>query len=100
MKVYWNTYPNNIGHFYFPGCFRCHDGKHKSQDGRTIPKDCNLCHTIIDQIQENIPPGTQVKNFVHPVDIGDDLYKTNCSDCHMAAGQDVSAAAGQEELKH
>jgi hypothetical protein len=84
---------------YFPGCFRCHDGKHKSRDGRIIPKDCNLCHTVISQKQENIPPGTQVKNFVHPVDIGADLYKTNCSDCHMAAGQEVMAA-GQEAMKH
>jgi hypothetical protein len=89
MKVSWNTYPNNIGHFYFPGCFRCHDGKHKSREGRTISKDCNLCHAVIGQIQENITPGTEVKNFVHPVDIGDDLFKTNCSDCHMAGGHDV-----------
>ena len=26
MKVGWGTYPNNIGHEDFPGCFRCHDG--------------------------------------------------------------------------
>jgi hypothetical protein len=26
MKVDWRTHPNNIGHFYTPGCFRCHDG--------------------------------------------------------------------------
>ncbi|HEX3436474.1 MAG TPA: NapC/NirT family cytochrome c, partial [Pseudacidobacterium sp.] len=24
MKVTWGTYPNNIGHTSFPGCFRCH----------------------------------------------------------------------------
>lgn len=89
MKVAWNTYPNNIGHFYFPGCFRCHDGKHKSRDGRIISKDCNLCHSVISQQQENIPPGAQVKDFVHPVDIGDELHKTNCSDCHMAGGHDI-----------
>jgi len=29
------------------------------------------------------------KGFVHPVDIGDELMKTNCSDCHAAGGQDV-----------
>lgn len=98
MKVSWNTYPNHIGHFYYPGCFRCHDGKHKSRDGRTISKDCNLCHTVLNQKQENIPPGTEVKNFVHPVDIGDELFKTNCSDCHMAGGQDVPGG-GQEEMK-
>ena len=94
MNVSWNTYPNNIGHFYFPGCFRCHDGKHKSRDGRIISKDCNLCHTVIGQKQENIPPGTQVKDFVHPVDIGNDLVKTNCSDCHMAGGHDVPGGEG------
>ena len=26
MKVNWKTHPNNIGHLYSPGCFRCHDG--------------------------------------------------------------------------
>ncbi len=90
MHVSWNTYPNHIGHFYTPGCFRCHDGKHKSADGKVISKDCNLCHTVLGQVQENIKPGTRVTQFVHPVDIGDDLYKTNCSDCHSAGGQDVT----------
>ncbi|HWI39982.1 MAG TPA: NapC/NirT family cytochrome c, partial [Verrucomicrobiae bacterium] len=67
MKVKWNTYPNHIGHFYTPGCFRCHDGKHKTAAGKVISKDCNLCHTVISQTQENIPAGKQVKDFVHPV---------------------------------
>ena len=34
MKVTWGTYPNNIGHTDFPGCFRCHDGSHAAKDGR------------------------------------------------------------------
>jgi hypothetical protein len=89
MKVSWNTYPNHIGHFYTPGCFRCHDGKHKSAEGKIISKDCNLCHTVLDQVQENIPAGTKVTSFVHPVDIGDEIMTTNCSDCHMAGGEDV-----------
>jgi hypothetical protein len=100
MKVSWNTYPNHIGHFYFPGCFRCHDGKHKSRDGRTISKDCELCHTVIDQKQENIPPDAVVKNFVHPVDIGDELFKTNCSECHMEGGHDIPGGGSQEALRH
>jgi hypothetical protein len=100
MKVSWNTYPNHIGHFYFPGCFRCHDNKHKSADGRLISKDCNLCHTVLSQKQENIPAGAQVRNFVHPVDIGDELMKTNCSECHMAGGKDTAGeGAGQAEKK-
>ena len=89
MKVSWNTYPNYIGHFYTPGCFRCHDGKHKSAEGKIISKDCNMCHTVLSQKQENIPEGTHPKDFVHPVDIGDELFKTNCSECHAAGGQDV-----------
>ncbi|GFO55531.1 cytochrome c [Geomonas sp. Red276] len=89
MHINWNTYPNYIGHFYTPGCFRCHDGKHKSADGRVISKNCDLCHKVLGQKQENIPAGTQVKSFVHPVDIGDEIMKTNCSECHSAGGQDV-----------
>jgi hypothetical protein len=47
MKVAWGTYPNNIGHEDFPGCFRCHDDKHKSRDGRVISQDCNACHAVL-----------------------------------------------------
>ncbi len=96
MKVKWSTYPNHIGHFYSPGCFRCHDGKHKTAEGRVISKDCNLCHSVLRQVQENVPAGTTPKNFVHPVDIGDDLYKTNCSDCHSAGGHDVPGEGKQQ----
>ena len=84
MKTAWYTHRDNIGHFLTLGCFRCHDGKHKSADGRVISKDCNLCHQVLSQKQENIPAGTRVSSFVHPVDIGDELEKTNCSECHMA----------------
>jgi len=82
MKVNWKTHPNNIGHLYYQGCFRCHDGNHVSKEGRVISKDCNSCHTVIEQ-QES---GTQVaalatQPFKHPVDIGD-LTAVNCSDCH------------------
>jgi hypothetical protein len=82
MKVSWYTYPDNIGHLYFPGCFRCHDGKHKSADGKVISKDCNLCHTVIGQKQENVPAGSIVTKFTHPVDIGTELIKSNCTECH------------------
>jgi hypothetical protein len=83
MKVDWRTYPDNIGHFYFRGCFRCHDGKHRSRDGHTISRDCDLCHVVVGQTQENIPAGMEVRRFVHPVDIGDALYTTDCTECHL-----------------
>ena len=28
MNITWGSYPNNLGHEAFPGCFRCHDGAH------------------------------------------------------------------------
>jgi hypothetical protein len=46
MKVGFGTYPNNIGHVDAPGCFRCHDDSHKSNDGRKIGQDCETCHAI------------------------------------------------------
>ncbi len=46
MRIDFGTYVNNIGHVDGPGCFRCHDGEHKSPDGQVIPQDCDLCHEI------------------------------------------------------
>lgn len=53
MKVAWGTYPNNLGHEDFLGCFRCHDDGHKRGDGRAITQDCNACHTILAQDESN-----------------------------------------------
>ena len=82
MKLDWKTHNNNIGHFYFPGCFRCHDGQHASPDGKVISKDCNTCHTVLSQ-QEGKPTTVSSDGpaFQHPVDLGD-LTAVSCSDCH------------------
>jgi len=83
MKVDWRTHPNNIGHFYSPGCFRCHDGQHVSADGRVIPKACDTCHTVLAEVQSGAAfiSHEQGIPFQHPVDIGD-LTQVTCSDCH------------------
>jgi len=47
LKVSWGTYPNNLGHMDFPGCFRCHDGAHATADGKTITQDCSSCHELL-----------------------------------------------------
>jgi hypothetical protein len=51
MKVSALTYPDNLGHTQYPGCFRCHDGGHYEVvngklTGNTIPSGCATCHTF------------------------------------------------------
>jgi nitrate/TMAO reductase-like tetraheme cytochrome c subunit len=82
MKASWKTYPDNIGHKDWPGCFRCHDGLHKTADGKRSIKanDCNACHTILTQgsgaeLDQLTPKG---QKFKHP---GDEV-EGGCNDCH------------------
>jgi nitrate/TMAO reductase-like tetraheme cytochrome c subunit len=82
MKLNWQTHPNNLGHYYFSGCFRCQDGQHLSADGHIISKDCNQCHTLISE-KEGAATAAEAATptFQHPVDLGD-LTQVNCADCH------------------
>ena len=87
MKVNWRAYPNNIGHTIFPGCYRCHDGKHAAPTGEVISHDCKSCHIILAQgngekLHQLSPDGLE---FEHPVDIGDVWKDTNCAECHTGA---------------
>ena len=82
MKTNWQTHPNNIGHLYFSGCFRCHDGEHVSDTGKVIRNDCNICHTVI---YDSANPAASVKlgSYQHPVDLGG-LSDRKCETCHKA----------------
>jgi nitrate/TMAO reductase-like tetraheme cytochrome c subunit len=53
MKVTWGTYPNNLGHTDFNGCFRCHDDQHAAKDGKTITQDCSACHNLLATDEKN-----------------------------------------------
>lgn len=84
MNADWRSYPNNIGHKDWPGCFRCHDGLHKTDDGKrsVAASDCNTCHTILAQGQgkdlEKLNP--EGLKFAHP---GDELDENpTCNECH------------------
>jgi nitrate/TMAO reductase-like tetraheme cytochrome c subunit len=87
MKVDWRTHPNNIGHFYYNGCFRCHDGEHVSSTGQVVRKDCEICHAVLEQQEGSSSPiAIQGAGFKHPVDIGD-LKGVACTDCHTGTAQ-------------
>jgi nitrate/TMAO reductase-like tetraheme cytochrome c subunit len=86
MKTDWRVHPDNIGHKIWPGCFRCHDGNHKTDDGKqTIPADnCNLCHVIL--AQGNGRQLEQINangfDFYH---IDSTYLDFSCTDCHTGA---------------
>ena len=82
MKTNWSTHPNNIGHFYSSGCFRCHDGDHVSDSGKVIRNDCDICHTVIYD-SENPAASAKIAGFKHPVDLGA-LSDRKCETCHKA----------------
>jgi hypothetical protein len=85
MKVSYDQYPEHIGHLESDGCFRCHNDSFKSENGRVISRDCNLCHTIVGQGKPDMMEYTMIRDtlqFRHPVDIGTAWKEANCSECH------------------
>jgi len=53
MNVWWNTYPNHIGHQTSPGCFRCHARKMRTAERVEIRNDCDVCHIVLANREEN-----------------------------------------------
>jgi hypothetical protein len=87
-KADWRVYPNNIGHKDWPGCFRCHDDKHKTLAGEAVKaSDCTSCHVILTQGKgaELSALNASGLEFKHPGgDLDPDL---TCSDCHNGGVQ-------------
>ncbi len=85
MRASAKNYLNHIGHLESDGCFRCHSDRHTSEKGRTISKDCDICHTIVAQ-----GPTGKVRFggidssmvFLHPVDVKDNWKTYFCTECH------------------
>jgi hypothetical protein len=86
MHVDWSTYPDNIGHRAFPGCFRCHGGKHASADGRPLRSDCNLCHVFVEKLRdsESLVEVAADASFLHPF-AHEEHGKVACWSCHTGA---------------
>lgn len=84
MKARWDTHPNNIGHKFNLGCFRCHDGAHVAEDGAVITNDCTLCHKIIAQKkgEEFAEFDLDGLEFQHPEDIDEEWKYSFCNECH------------------
>ena len=84
MRTDWRAHPDHIGHLNADGCFRCHDGLHRSREGKVITNDCSTCHTILAQgTPEEVASATLgAQPFRHPVDVGVEVTQFKCSQCH------------------
>ncbi len=91
MNVTWESHPDNIGHKNFPGCFRCHDGKHLSSDNQAIRLECNICHSIPQvALPGQLLPAIQTASAAEPEAhrsttwLAEHRYKfdASCEGCH------------------
>jgi len=86
MRVDWRTYPDNIGHLYAPGCFRCHDGRHRNRYGDTIGRDCKTCHDFLSPVRHEAGHSLIRKGeFVHPFELTGIHATLMCHRCHTGA---------------
>lgn len=91
QKSDWNSHPNNVGHKYSPGCFRCHDGKHLNTKQEAIRLECNLCHSIpvvannqnfVAKIEISRGPEPSTHRNPNWIAIHRDSINNTCSNCH------------------
>lgn len=89
MKADWRAHPDHIGHKNTNGCFRCHDGMHMAEDGKTTIKgsDCNACHLITSQGTGADLEKVNLKgfDFFH---VDSDYLEPNCAECHNGGTQE------------
>ncbi len=89
MKVNWTTYPNNIGHRNWPGCFRCHDNHHGTESGKILTSSCSVCHTMPER-GPLLPLGAGTfasKEPWHPWPLEGKHAQILCNRCHRAGYQ-------------
>ena len=98
MNVSWRTYPDNIGHKIFPGCFRCHDGLHKDDKGVAISNACGTCHEFLHAGDNpSVASVVGIGGFKHPVEL-EGLHATlRCDECHTGGPAPVATCAGCHE---
>lgn len=91
QKSDWNSHPNNIGHEFSPGCFRCHDGKHLNADDQAIRLECNICHSIpvvaasadfVAEIEVSRGPEPSTHRNPNWIGIHREVFDHTCQNCH------------------
>ena len=94
QKVDWTTHPNNLGHREYPGCFRCHDGKHMNSKDQAIRLECNLCHSIpVVATSQDFTSKIEISRSPEPsshlnpnwIILHHGTFDATCSDCHTTS---------------
>ncbi len=100
--ITWASFPDHGEHEESAGCFRCHDGKHLSEEGESIRLHCNICHSIPQTVSPGeAPPAVLVAYVDEPPShleanfIADHRFQASdeCASCHgkIAFGDDDSS---------
>ncbi len=87
----WTSHADNVGHQDSPGCFRCHDGKHLTEQGEAIRLECNVCHAIpvvagpgdfVTDIE--ISRGPEPENHLNSnwITLHREVFDQTCQNCH------------------
>ncbi len=100
MKVDWRTYADNIGHRNWPGCFRCHDGRHATKDGKILTRECTACHTMPQrgplEALGALPPVSE--EAWHPFPLKSKHATMMCNRCHSPGVRPTSDCAACHKL--
>lgn len=91
QKMKWDTHPDNSQHLTSPGCFRCHDGKHLSQENESVRLECNLCHSIpVVAGPQDFVANIEVSRGIEPsshkdtnwITMHHEIIDNTCENCH------------------
>ena len=91
QKSDWDSHPNNVGHEFSPGCFRCHDGKHMNDAEESIRLECNICHSIpviartsdfVTDIEISHGPEPETHLNSNWIGLHRDVFDHTCQNCH------------------
>jgi nitrate/TMAO reductase-like tetraheme cytochrome c subunit len=91
QNVNWDSHPNNVGHTDSPGCFRCHGGKHLSDQQEAIRLECNLCHSIpvvagredfVASIEISRGPEPSTHLITSWIGLHNAAFDSTCENCH------------------
>ena len=53
MEIWWDTYPNHIGHTQSAGCERCHTRRMRTAEREQIDSECETCHVLLAEEEED-----------------------------------------------